>query len=92
MASIQIITAVKHRGALAHYEIRSEAPGIYFADLLNYEGRQDQKPPSGISLIRGITCWTGSIDDKMLLNALGLSLQQELDRKIKLIKEDKGKV
>lgn len=55
----------------ACFIIRKEGPGIYFANLVSYDGEEKTRPPEGITLIRGARQWNGSIDDEILLNALG---------------------
>jgi hypothetical protein len=62
----------------ACYQIRREAPGIYFADLVFYDGERSKQPPSAISLVRGVRQWTGSCDDDGLLNELGRIIEEHL--------------
>lgn len=69
---------IRYKGALACFEIQRDAPGIYSADLLYYEGRKDQSPPGKITLIRGLYHWTGSVEDKRLLDELGTTIRTYL--------------
>ncbi len=62
----------------ACYQIRRDAPGIYFADLVFYDGDRSKNPPAAISLVRGIRQWTGSCDDDALLNELGRIIEIHL--------------
>ena len=75
---MNVTTTITHKGAPACFEIRKEAPGIYQALLVSYEGETSDAPPSGITLIRGIRYWAGSVNDKALLTQLGLSIEQSL--------------
>lgn len=69
---------VKYGQGLACYQIRREAPGIYFADLAYYDGEGSRMPPAAISLVRGIRQWTGSCDDDGLLNEIGKIIEEHL--------------
>lgn len=62
---------VKHRGDHACFKILREGEGIYTASLLSYDGENTNTPPGEITLIKGVRCWTGSIEDKTLLSELG---------------------
>ena len=62
---------IKYRGGRACFTIFQEGEGIYTASLLSYEGEEGNTPPEEITLIKGVRCWTGSIEDKTLLNELG---------------------
>jgi len=71
---------VKYQGARYFFKVRRENPGIYFAELIYYEGNQISTLPREITLIRGLRQWTGSIDDKVLLNELGNVIISKLDK------------
>ncbi len=73
---MEIMTSVSYKGALAHFLIRRENPGIYYADLVNYEGEEKKRPPKGITLIRGVRSWSGSVDDDFLLLKLGKAVEE----------------
>jgi hypothetical protein len=76
---MEMITSVNFRGALAHFIIRRDSPGIYYADLVNYEGDESKGPPKGITLMRGIRQWTGSYQDDFLLLKLGQAIEDVLN-------------
>jgi hypothetical protein len=71
-----MISHVRYRKGEACYTIKRESPGIYLASLMYYHGNNSQGPPPEITLIRGIRYWTGSFDDKLLLNELGKTIEQ----------------
>ena len=73
---MKLNATVNHKGALACFEIRSEAPGIYYADLIYYEGSKTECPPNEITLIQSVRHWTGSFNDKTLLNQLGEKIEE----------------
>lgn len=75
---MKLNATVNHKGALACFEIRREAPGIYYADLISYEGNETQSPPGEITLIKSVRHWTGSSNDKSLLNQLGKEIEEKL--------------
>lgn len=62
----------------AWYRISRENPGIYYAELLTYNGAGDQIPPANITLIRAIRGWKGSDKDDILINQLGLLIEAYL--------------
>lgn len=66
---------VLYKGAPANFAIRRESPGIYYADLMLYEGDQKKSPPEQIMLMRGVRYWAGSHDDKLLLSELGEKIE-----------------
>ena len=59
------------------FQVRQEGPGIYIANLVTYNGEENKRPPGKITLIRGARQWTGSIDDEVLLNALGTQIERQ---------------
>jgi len=71
-----MLTYVTYQGALALFEINFDSCGIYYAQLLTYEGDPRQKPPAGITLTRGIRKWSGSFDDESLLFQLGVCIEE----------------
>ena len=81
---MSFIVSIKHKEALAFYKIDYDTPGVYHANLVEYRGSNKHCPPIEIVMLRGITTWTGSIDDKTLLNQLGLSVEMEI---VKLVKQ-----
>lgn len=78
---MQIVTAIRFKMATANYAIRMEAPGVYQAELVNFDGDANQRPPLKITLIRSVRSWTGSIDDEMLLNQLGAAMEANKKKK-----------
>jgi hypothetical protein len=71
----EMFSEVKYKHGSAYFSINRENPGIYLARLVHYSGRKSEAPPSEISLIRGIRYWTGSCEDKALLNQLGKTIE-----------------
>lgn len=76
--SMKLETIVHYKGGLACFQINREAPGLYVANLLYFEGADANAPPSEITLIRGIRTWAGSVDDDILLNNLGYEIELDL--------------
>jgi len=68
---MKVNATVFYKGSSACFEITREEPGIYFADLLSYDGDQKLNPPGNITLIKGVRQWTGSFNDHLLLDQLG---------------------
>ena len=75
---MEIIASFIYKGALAEFNIRRENSGIYYADLLAYEGETANEPPKKITIIRGIRQWTGSYNDDYLLSRLGEIIEKSL--------------
>jgi hypothetical protein len=69
---------VKHRGALAFYQIHREGPGLYAATLVHYRGEVVHAPSRDIVLVRGVRQWTGSVEDETLLRQLGTKIEEVL--------------
>lgn len=67
---------VKHGNGRAHFKIRRENPGIYYASLVKYDGSWQFKPPEEITLVRGVRQWTGSHEDETLLSQLGKVIEE----------------
>ncbi len=66
---------VKYNEGEACFRVLKEEPGLYFAELLYFEGEPANKPPEEITLVRGIRCWAGSHDNKDLLTELGKQIE-----------------
>ena len=77
---MQMEAIVNYGAGRACFTIRRENPGIYYADLLYYDGNHKKSPPAKITLIRGIRHWTGSYDDPILLNQLGKIIEEFYNR------------
>jgi hypothetical protein len=75
---MEMSAAVEFRGALAHFRIRKDNAGIYFAHLLRYEGNPFESPPEEITILRGVRQWTGSCNDDLLLSRLGKIIDEYL--------------
>ena len=67
---------VKYGNGSACFVIRKENPGIYYADLVYFDGSKKLEPPQKITLVRGIRQWTGSFDNPGLLNELGKVIEE----------------
>lgn len=68
---MELETIIKYRSSAACYRIQNESEGIFSAYLLYFEGDENQAPPNGITLVKGIRNWTGSVEDETLLSELG---------------------
>ena len=67
---------VKYGKGRACFKVRKENPGIYFANLIYFEGDKKKAPPETITMVRGIRRWTGSCEDPALLNELGKVIEE----------------
>ncbi|GAA4730387.1 hypothetical protein [Flavisolibacter ginsenosidimutans] len=67
---------IQYNNGRALFRIRREAAGIYYAFLLHFDGDRRHAPPGEITLVRGIRQWTGSLDNKTLLNGLGQAVEE----------------
>lgn len=67
---MELKTVVYYRNAYAHFVITREHKGVYCADLVEYDGPQDNAPPSCVVLVRGERKWWGSATDDDLVYAL----------------------
>jgi len=67
---------LKYRNGSACFNIYKESPGIYYADLVCFDGDKKLTPPQKITLIRGVRQWRGSFDDADLLNELGRIIEE----------------
>lgn len=67
---------VKYGKGSACFRVRKENPGIYYADLVYFDGDKKKTPPKTITLVRGIRQWTGSCEDPELLNELGKIIEE----------------
>lgn len=79
---MQMEVIVNYGKGRACFKIRKENPGIYYADLLYYDGINKQDLPEKITLIRGIRHWTGSFNDPTLLNELGKIIEESYSRSV----------
>ncbi len=68
---------MKYEGGTAHFKIEKERPGIYVVSLEAFVGDHSRLPPSKIIMTRGIRRWTGSINDTVLLDNLGMAIEEE---------------
>jgi hypothetical protein len=75
---MEIVASFNYKGALAHFKIRRENSGIYYADLFSYEGEAANAPPEKLTIIRGIRQWTGSYNDDYLLSRLGEIIENNI--------------
>ncbi|RYZ61837.1 MAG: hypothetical protein EOO14_03910 [Chitinophagaceae bacterium] len=64
-------TIIRYRSIAACYKVQNEAEGIFTANLLYHDGDTEQSPPEGITLVKGVRNWTGSVEDEILLGELG---------------------
>ncbi len=55
----------------ARFKINRESSGVYYAQLMHFEGSKNTNLPQEIILTRGIRHWTGSINNEAILNELG---------------------
>lgn len=67
---MELKTVVYYRNAYAHFVITREHKGVYCADLVKYDGRQAEAPPTCVVLVRGERKWWGSATDEDLVYAL----------------------
>ena len=70
-SDVELETIINYRSCAACYRIQNESEGIFSAYLLYFDGDDSQAPPDGITLVKGIRNWTGSIEDEILLSELG---------------------
>ena len=75
---MEIAASFHYRGAMAHFKIRKENSGIYYADLFRYDGEASNAPPEKLTIIRGIRQWTGSYNDDYLLSRLGEIIEKNI--------------
>ena len=75
---MEIAASFNYKGALAHFKIRKENSGIFYADLFRYEGEPSNAPPEKLIIIRGIRQWTGSYNDDYLLSRLGEIIERNI--------------
>ena len=68
---MELEAKISYRNSSACYKIRNEREGIFTASLLSFEGDTTVSFPKGVTLVKGIRYWTGSVDDEILLSALG---------------------
>lgn len=68
---MELETIISYRSKNACYKIQSESEGIFTANLLSFDGEDNLAPPAGITLVKGIRNWTGSVEDEVLLGELG---------------------
>ncbi len=55
----------------ARFKINRESSGVYYAQLMNFEGSKNTSLPKEVILTRGLRHWTGSFNDETWLNELG---------------------
>jgi len=77
---MQMEAIVNYGKGRACFKIRRENPGIYYADLMYYDGNDKHNLPEKITLIRGIRYWTGSYNDPTLLNQLGKIIEESYNK------------
>ncbi|HEV7329996.1 MAG TPA: hypothetical protein VGN63_03055 [Flavisolibacter sp.] len=68
---MELETIIKFRSSAACYRIQNDSEGIFTANLIYFEGDDEQAPPAGITMVKGIRNWTGSVEDEILLSELG---------------------
>ncbi|NTS43475.1 hypothetical protein HRG84_21535 [Flavisolibacter sp. BT320] len=68
---MELETIIRYRSIAACYKVQNEAEGIFTANLLYHDGDTEQAPPEGITLVKGVRNWTGSVEDETLLSELG---------------------
>jgi hypothetical protein len=76
LSMMELNANVKYGSGHARFRIRKENPGVYCADLLNFDGDNRLSPPQKISLVRGFRQWAGSSEDVNLLNELGKIIEE----------------
>ena len=67
--------SIYYRNSYAHYDLLREAPRIYTAELVHYDGCVEDTPPKLVLLLRGTRSWWGSAEDKELVATLGSSIE-----------------
>jgi hypothetical protein len=75
---MEMTATVEFKGALAHFNIRKDNAGLYYASLTQYDGNPSEAPPEEITILRGIRQWTGSYNDDLLLSRLGKMIEDRL--------------
>jgi hypothetical protein len=68
---VELETIIRYRNFSACYKVQNEAEGIFTANLLYHDVDEGQAPPEGITMVKGIRNWTGSVEDESLLSELG---------------------
>jgi hypothetical protein len=68
---MKVEAIVRINGDVAHFDVSPLARGVYFANLVRFEGRPEQTPPEEIILVRGLHNWRGSCDRAELVYELG---------------------
>ena len=68
---MELEAIIKYRSSSACYRVQNESEGIFTATLMYYDGKDGDSLPNGITLVKGIRNWTGSIEDEILLQELG---------------------
>lgn len=68
---MELETIIRYRSFAACYKIQNEAEGIFTANLMYHDGDDGHAPPEGITLVKGVRNWTGSVEDENLLSELG---------------------
>ena len=76
--NMELEAIVNYGSGKACFKIRREEPGIYHASLLYFEGNKKEGPPKDLVLMRGIRYWTGSYENRTLLNDLGNKIEAAL--------------
>ena len=80
--TMELEAIVNYGNGRACFKIQKENPGIYHARLLYFEGNKKQSPPKELVLMRAIRYWTGSHENKALLNELGKKIEDVLNDSI----------
>lgn len=68
---VELEAKIIYKSSSACYKIQNDTEGIFTANLLYFDGDKTIAPPKGVTLVKGIRYWTGSIDDEILLTELG---------------------
>ena len=75
---MEVTAAVLFEGALAHYEVRVEDKGECYAQLSEYKGGSNHRPPDHIRLIKQGRHWVSENADPSLSDELGYAVELKL--------------
>ena len=75
---MKLKAVVPFLGERAYYEVIPEAPDIYQARLIKYEGSDGVTPPQSITLVRSVRRWAGSYDERYFVDALGEAIDERV--------------
>jgi hypothetical protein len=73
---MELDAEINYRNARACFKIHKESAGIYYANLIHFDGDKKLAPPPKITMIKSLRQWTGSHNDLELLNALGKIIEE----------------